>query len=178
MTDHVCLEWALADIFGTTDIVSASGNNRIVFPHVDSCMAVVFLLDGGKALGGHASLGLREGTKTTGDGLYNDSLNDMLTRMVEKAGATKITGIIYVAHPTFGHSIKTCQGAIERLKLVPTNNACKFNKAVDVFMDLGMQKLRVQNSVDDDKRPMDGVPAETGKWLYDSPLNEGMSHYG
>lgn len=105
MADRICLEKAFADEAGLTDIVTAAGNDRIVFPHVDSCVAIIFRMADGTVMGGHATMQIR------GDAAgYGVSATDMLTRIQAQASGAAIAQVLYVGHPDPGTSISPWPG--------------------------------------------------------------------
>lgn len=166
MTDRVCLEWALADENKLTDIVVAAGNDRIIFPHVDSCCAIIFLMTDNTAIGGHATLQIRNQ-----DVGYDVSATDMLTRMVARANGRGIAQIIYVGHPDWDEQVVAVQNGVAAIANIPSSNRCQFNDPIDVFADLGDGRLRVQawtRSII--PRAAAALPDETGVWLYDHPF--------
>jgi hypothetical protein len=79
MTTFDCLEWGKNDGSGT-DVVAAEPGDTINFPHVDSCLAVVFLrLNLYVVVGGHAAVTTRSGKFG-----FRESLTEMVERMAEK----------------------------------------------------------------------------------------------
>ena len=72
MGDQVCLEWGAGE-----DLVVAEKGDTISFPHVDSCLAIVFVrLDPYRAAGGHAAVT----TKSDKFG-FKESLAEMIGRL-------------------------------------------------------------------------------------------------
>lgn len=170
MVDIVCLEAALAFRNDLMDIVDAADNDSIVFPHVDSCVAVIFLLGKGRARGGHVSMTPAStsmgGTAEVG---YEPSLTEMLGRMLEWGSGDKVEEVIFVGHPTWKGYCDKLVSKQEKLTKVPVRTICAFNDPIDVFVELGTQKLRVQawkKGARDDAAP----PLRRDDWLYDERL--------
>ncbi|MEO3473822.1 hypothetical protein AAFN86_18285 [Roseomonas sp. CAU 1739] len=167
MVDVVCLECALAFRNEMMDIVVADGNDTIVFPHVDSCVAVVFLHAGGKATGGHVSL-------TAASGGFGEalSLTEMLGRMLDWT-PDPVQQVIFIGHHDWRGVCDTVIASQPKLAAVPYANVCRFNDPLDIFVELGSQKLRVQNWQKDTARHETVAPARSGHWIYDENLPTG-----
>jgi hypothetical protein len=168
MVEIVCLEAALAFRNELFDIVDADDNDSIVFPHVDSCVAVIFLLSKGKARGGHVSVAAASGKVGS-----EESLREMLGRMLEWGGGGAVEQVIFVGHPAWKGFCDKLPGEQKELEKVPIVNLCKFNDPLDVFVDLGPQKLRVQKWVKDTTRHDTKAPKRRDDWLYDETLPTG-----
>jgi hypothetical protein len=174
MADRICLEWAFADEAGLTDIVTAAGNDRIVFPHVDSCVAIIFRMADGTVMGGHATMQIRNGAVG-----YAVSATDMLTRMLAQANGAAIAQILYVGHPDWNHHVVLAQAGIAAIAATAASNLCLFDDPIDIFVDLGAARLRVQKWVKPVvKRDPAHIPAETGDWEHDEPFVARRTHRG
>jgi hypothetical protein len=167
MVDVVCLEAALAFRNEMMDIVDAADNDSIVFPHVDSCVAVIFLLGKGKARGGHVSVTSASGTTDS-----EFSLTEMLERMLDWGSGGTVEQVIFVGHPSWKGYCDKLVAKQDKLAKVPVVNLCKFNDPLDVFVELGPQKLRVQKWAKG-ARDDTAAPARRDDWLYDETLPTG-----
>jgi hypothetical protein len=165
MGDVICTEWAIARENGLEDIVAAKDNDVIVFPHVDSCCAFIFLMRDGSGLGGHAS---QVGPKNQfGPG---ESSDDILARMLEKAGGAPQTIIAICNADGWAEAFPLAQGKIPDLASCQASNYCgRLKKAADIFVDLGTGRLQCQDWV---KGPRGDavVPLKTNDWVFDKPL--------
>jgi hypothetical protein len=167
VVDVVCLEAALAFRNEMMDIVDAGDNDSIVFPHVDSCVAVIFLLGHGKARGGHVSISAASGK--TG---YAESLQEMLERMLDWGSGEAVEQVILVGHHDWRKHGDTLVGQQAKLAQVPLVNLCKFDDPLDVFVELGAQKLRIQKW-EKGVRHETAAPDRRSSWLYDETLPTG-----
>ena len=165
MADVICTEWAIARENGLEDIVTAKGNDVIVFPHVDSCCAFIFLMRDGTALGGHASqIGPND---QFGPG---PSSEDILTRMLEKAGRAPYAIIAICNADGWDDAFPQAQDNIPELANCQASNYCgELKKAADIFVDLGTRRLQCQDWVKG-KRGDAEVPVRTDVWVFDQPL--------
>ena len=79
MTRHICCSWGEVEDTHGTDLVIATDNDDIIFPHVDSCMAIIFIFLGSqkKVIGGHANVQ----ADANSDPNTRKSLESMLKRM-------------------------------------------------------------------------------------------------
>ncbi len=164
MVDVVCLEYALAARNEMFDIVTAEGNDAIVFPHIDSCVGVVFLHADGKATAGHVSV--IAASEKVGEDV---SLTEMLGRMRDWTGAA-VQRVILIGHPAWRQVAARALAADQALSAVPCDDHCSFNDPIDVFVELGNRKLRVQAWQPDQGRDVTVPPARTGDWLLDANL--------
>lgn len=170
-SEMVCLEAALAFRNEMFDIVSADGNATVVFPHVDSCVAVIFLHAKGKATCGHVSQ-TTAGAAMEGRGPVGqaESLADMLPRMHEWSNATPVEQVIFVGHPSWRGICATAASKDPLLAKAKCVNLCDYNDPLDIFAELGAQKLRIQKWVSNPSRDATQVPARQGEWLYEGAL--------
>jgi len=166
MPDVICTEWAIAQENGLEDIVTATDNDVIVFPHVDSCCAFIFLMPDGSALGGHAS---QLGPK---DQFGPDaSSEDMLERMLAKAGGAPHTIIAICNADGWAEGFPTAQMKIPELTNCQAANYCgELKKAADIYVDLGTRRLQCQDWVKG-RRGDAEVPLQTNNWVLDEPLS-------
>jgi hypothetical protein len=91
MPNHICCSWGETALTGGTDLVIATGNDEIIFPHVDSCLAIIFTLPN-QAIGGHAHM--QPDIASFPD--TEASLQAMLARMRRAAGGAKPLLAIFV----------------------------------------------------------------------------------
>lgn len=164
MVDVVCLEYALADIHNLLDIVTADGNDAIVFPHIDSCVGIVFLHAGGKATAGHVSV-----ASASGQMGEEVSLTEMIGRMRSWTDAA-VERVIAIGHPTWSAIVRRVLAADQDLNTVTFADHCSFNNPIDVFVELGTGKLRVQAWQADHGRLASAAPARREEWLLDQAL--------
>ncbi len=154
---RVCVEPGVSQ---ADSVVVADVDEILVFPHVDTCVAVLLILTGGVLVGGHASRG------DMGDaGGFPDARKNLLDVLVRMSGlaAGKVAGAI-----AFGQFDTVAKGnscwdwtfqemAVrdiadnESLPIhrIDTGNAVS---GVDIFADPGTRVIEVQRCVKDPSR--------------------------
>ncbi len=159
MVQKLCLEpaWAKqpSDI-----VVEVSGNDSLVFPHVDSCMSVTLFISSSTLIGGHAAMMShlppfgQDPTKL---------LDKMIGLMLAEVKGRAITRAVFVgnAKPQARNDENwRVADQIARLRLQTKNanlpcplvNSWNVAGGVDVFFDLGQLRLKVQKWVKTAKR--------------------------
>lgn len=145
----VCVEPAVS---GDDCVVSAGVDEILVFPHVDTCVALLFILEGGKLVGGHASRG------DMGDkGAFRGAFKNLCMIMVGmgKLLDAKVTGVVafgqFDAHAISDKCWKwvTAEQLIREtvdhdsiaIHRIDTSNAAN---GVDIFADPGTRVIEVQ----------------------------------
>ncbi len=145
MTRHICCSWGEVEDTHGTDLVIATDNDDIIFPHVDSCMAIIFIFLGPpkKVIGGHAHLQADQNSAPNTE----NSLESMLERMRDASEGVKPTLAVFIGAITENDAnlwpvnkvlmsndyLESCQ------KLY-----CHREESLDVFYDLGTDELIVQ----------------------------------
>jgi len=160
-TTRVCVE---PSVSSDHCVARADVNELLVFPHVDTCVALLFILEGGKLVGGHASRG-DIGDKAVFRSAFKN-LGRIVVAMGEKLDA-KVVGVVafgqfdpdavsdncwkwikaeQIIRETVGHD----SIAIHR---IDTSNAAN---GVDIFADPGTRVIEVQRYQSEAKRgPLD-----------------------
>lgn len=173
MSDHVCVESAFDEAMA---VVRASGNDRIIFPHVDSCMAVIFVLLDQTLIGGHASQ-YDTATKALNPSL---SLDTILVRMLASAEST-IGKVIFIGDVTsdwggagwqVSQKIATFQQYNRTAPQFAKIDTFNCGKGVDIFVDRGDLRLRMQHFQPGSQSHSKAAPPLRSSPVYDEPLAE------
>src|ERR1700722_18561422 len=97
MADIVCVE---PGVDHERSVVEVSGNDTLVFPHVDSCMSVTLFVPSSTLIGGHAGMMDTTTYEMNASGL----LDAMIQRMLRLVGTRKIVRAAFAgnANPNAG----------------------------------------------------------------------------
>ncbi len=155
--DRVCVEPGVSQ---ADSVVVADVDEILVFPHVDTCVAVLLILTDGKLVGGHASRGDMGDAGGFPDARKN--MLDVLVRMSESALGKVASAIAFGQFDTVARG-KSCwdwvfQEMIIRdiadketltVHRIETYTAAN---GVDIFADPGTRVIEVQRCVKDPSR--------------------------
>ena len=178
MVDRVCVEPAVSH---DLSVVTATGNDTLVYPHVDSCMSVTAFVSPGTLVGGHAGVF----SMSEMDLNASKSLSDIIDRVLAAVGTGKITKVLFVGSETLptdpGYSAQTDwklptqiakfeahqrDPKISYVRLKSNERA----SGVDVFVDLARLRLAIQDFVPDRSRIDTAAPTRRTP-IYDKPFH-------
>jgi hypothetical protein len=146
MADQLCCAWGEVEDYtkagytDPTDLKAAASGDLLIFPHIDSCLAIIFVLKG-KAIGGHAAL-----TSKAGAFGFEDSLKEMLNRLETAAKGEAPQLIMFVG--SIGDNDDNTW-PVNSVLLGRNNNGQKLtenrNQSTDVFYNVANAMLTIQD---------------------------------
>ena len=113
--------------------------SAIYFPHVDSCVAILFKLKGGSVVGGHAGVMYSYKKVTKDYGL--PSLRKVLKEMKKKCGGQTISKIFAIGNTD------SWNGDVEteiKTQCPNTNVDVKDKSPINVVVDVGVKKVEIK----------------------------------
>lgn len=173
---QVCVEPAV-DFDGSVRVVS--DNDVLVFPHVDSCMSVTFMVSPGTLIGGHAGMMNHEAPWNM---QAATNLRAILQRMLGQTHGKTVVRAIFIgnaantADPDENWDIpgqmaflraRTGNGTLP----CPLINSGAIGGGVDVFFDNGRLRLTVQRYQSDRTRGFTEAPPLRANPLLDVPYH-------
>jgi len=154
----VCVEPAVS---GPNSVVTTAGNDSLVFPHVDSCMSVTFMIAPDVVIGGHA--GMFDHNPPYGH-QPAANLAAIIAGMQALVAGRPIRRVVFVGNDdgTWGVAgqIAALRAAAGNPNLpCPLINSAQHGGGVDVVFNNGTLRLRVQGYQFEAARGNLGVPA-------------------
>jgi len=121
-----CVEPGLAVEGRHAYLVTVPANDELLFPHVDSCLAIAFVLADGRMIGGH--VGMQMPGADNLDPLGNAV--QICTQMLQRIGNSPVRKLILVGDANWENDFVTNQDVIQRL-------INQVNVADTLFVDTG-----------------------------------------
>jgi hypothetical protein len=157
----LCVEYGkINETPGLADVVVASANETVVFPYVDSCIAVIFMLSDDTAVCGHAS------AEMMGKIDRKMMLGDITDRMLEEIPKNiEVVRRIFVGASDWKGP---CEDHVEAATAKKLNsNDTHFNDAgpLNIFLKLGPREVTVcaASGKSSGARPQEGTAIKTFK---------------
>ena len=104
-----CVEPAAASPGGDRYLVSVAADDELLFPHVDSCIAIAFLLGDGRMIGGHVGMMMPGATDLNPHGNALQICNEMIA----KVGASQVKKVIMVGDANWENDFITGKNVVK-----------------------------------------------------------------
>ncbi len=146
-----CVEPAEAAPGGNRFLVNVPANDQLLFPHVDSCIAIAFVLGDGRMIGGHVGMMMPGANNLDPHGNAMQICNQMLALV----GPTNVQKLIMVGDANWENDPITGQDVVnDIIQVVNCNHTLfidtgAFGGGVDVSLNPRRSMVFIQRCTND-----------------------------